>query len=63
MIQGVRLLAIEINKRNNVLDACAGPHLGNESRKDYLDNSIDRAMGWDGDLSDIKNFNEVLNIG
>ena len=54
---------IEINKQDNVLDACAGPHLGNESRKKYLDNSIDRAMGGDGDISDIKNFKEVLTIG
>ena len=46
----------------NVLDGCAGPHTGTESRKEYLDNSIDRAMGEYGDISNIKVFNAVGNV-
>lgn len=53
---------IEISKLSKVLDACAGPHVGTESRKEYLDNSIDRAMGFDGNESDINNFGKVNKI-
>lgn len=53
---------IAIKKQDNVLDACAGPHLGNENWKKYLDVSIDRSLGYDGNVNDINIFNSISRI-
>ncbi len=53
---------IGINKQDNVLDGCAGPHLGNENWKKYLDVSIDRSLGGDGNVNDINKFNPISSI-
>jgi hypothetical protein len=55
----------EVNAR--ILDACVGPHLGTESRQDYLDNTIDYSpelyrWGKPGVVDDIDEFLPMINI-
>lgn len=50
-----------------VADACSGPHTGNESKRQYLTNSIDKNTPtppsiWPGTVNDIVNYRGVIHV-